>query len=345
MRKKFIAILLIALCVFAASACSGNGGQSETPAEEAPAEGAETTGEDTEATAEDAGDKKVLAMCWDANDENLKKLADGLEAEARALGMDVIRTNAQNSSEKQVSDIESLIEQKPDVMFLSAVDVEAGKNLVKMSKDAGIPVMEMRGVQSDLIDCNVLGIDEDAIARVQGGYLEDLLNEDSSLELKIGYILGDPAQAEQLKRINGVNALVESNDRAELVIEKYGNWRTDQAMSIMEDWMQAYPELNCIATASDEMAAGVISALKSADKLDGFTVISIDGTENGRKFVGDGELDATVLMNLAALTKAQADVAFKLANGEEVAKDLIIGEEGAFLVTKDTLEEANKIAL
>lgn len=45
-------------------------------------------------------------------------------------------------------------------------------------------------------------------------------------------------------------------------VENEGMMKANDAMSLAEDWLQAYPDLNVIACMNDDMAIGVIQGLQ-----------------------------------------------------------------------------------
>lgn len=282
----------------------------------------------------------VIGLCMDCLDEVISEVVRLMQAEAARMGVKTIVTNADGSASKQMSDLESLITQKPDVILISSVDNTSGITLVEKAHAAGIKVLEMRGVVSDAIDVSFLGISEDVMAQRKASYLEQQLLKNPNLRYNIGYIFGSPEMVLQLKRIDGIKALADKYpDRVRLVVQAYGNWRSDQAMNIMEDWLQTYPNLNCIAAASDDMALGVISALKGAKKLEQFTIVSIDGSGPGCQAVADGSLSATVMMNNPMEAKAMMGSCINLAWDLFTQKYLSIGPEGSILVTKENVAE------
>ena len=94
-------------------------------------------------------------------------------------------------------------------------------------------------------------------------------------------------------------------------------------MAMAEDWLNTYPEMNCIAAASDEMAIGVIQALEGAGRGHGeFLVYGVDGTEAGQEYIRSGELDATSYQDIPVAVDMILQVCVGLANGETFEKEI-----------------------
>jgi ABC-type sugar transport system substrate-binding protein len=83
-------------------------------------------------------------------------------------------------------------------------------------------------------------------------------------------------------------------DRVIILDEKYGDWDTEKAMNITEDWLQSQPDMNYICAANDIMALGASNALVAAQKKDAVLVTSVDVTEEGVNRIKEGQLDLTV---------------------------------------------------
>jgi inositol transport system substrate-binding protein len=95
-------------------------------------------------------------------------------------------------------------------------------------------------------------------------------------------------------------------------------------MSLAEDWLQTYPQINVYACMNDDMAIGVIQALKGANKnMDNILVLGVDGTAAGLQYLKTGELNFTVAQDVNVATKVTFDTMVKILNGEKVDKLVI----------------------
>ena len=65
---------------------------------------------------------------------------DGAQAEADILKVSLTVTDAQNRLDKQISDIEDLIQKKVDVLLINPTDSAGTATVVKRANKAGIPV-------------------------------------------------------------------------------------------------------------------------------------------------------------------------------------------------------------
>jgi ABC-type sugar transport system substrate-binding protein len=106
------------------------------------------------------------------------------------------------------------------------------------------------------------------------------------------------------------------------------------ALTTAEDWIQRFPEMNGVYSATDDMAAGIITALKSADKLDAVRVSASNLSPTAQQLLKDGELACTSIQQVVAQGRAALDQAAKAASGGEVTKQVTLP---ALLVTSENL--------
>lgn len=264
-----------------------------------------------------ADDDITIGVAAYSMDEYGKSWADAFEDYAKTLGnIKVIMTNADASIDKQISDVDSIIAQKPDVIILRPVDADGLIAAVNACEKAGIPVI----VSSYTVNCENyaawIGTDQKDNGILQAEFLAKYLEENPSAELKVGYVWGTMGLSGCQDRYDGVAEWIETCDKAEIVSEKIGNWSVSDAMTIMEDWMQGMPEINTIICQNDEMACGVANALRAAGKdMDSYIILGIDGSENGKQYIVDGLIDGTIGTNPVAEAQQNVDLAIEVAGG------------------------------
>lgn len=344
--KKLFSLLLVAAMAFGLAACGGTGSSSGSAAGPASSGAASATAE-----------PKVLkfGLCLNALDENttfqLERFMDAVErfnSSQSEYRVEVAQTVAQSNSDTQLSDVQSLILQECDIIRVDAVDTTAGIAVCQAVHEAGIPCIETRGVVADgdwLY--TIKGMDEHSRGMLYYDYVEQYLLDNPDAVFKVGFLYGDPAQSVCLDRISGWEALEEKYpDRVEIIATDYANWFTDNAMKIVENWLTAYPEMNAIGSASDDMAIGAINVLKSAgEDPDDWMITSIDGTATGRQAVRDGDLDITCMMNHSNNMDVLFDTMFRIVTDpDSVELTNTYGPASMFNVTQETVDEADALA-
>lgn len=300
MKRKVAAILLASLMAFGLAAC---GNQETTP--EAPA--AENTEESTEEStdSEESGGAKTevrIAWCDDTQDATRAKMLDymnerieEIEAERGDIEITLDYYDANKSVDKQISDVEAACLTNPDVFIFSCVDSQGSLPCLQTMKDTGAYIIDIRDMGSDIPDIVFYGSDEETYKKATSSWIVNYMDENpDKLPLQVGLIYGAAAQTMQLVRCDLVKELKEQYpDKIDIVAEAYADWDTQKAMNTMEDWIQAYPEMNFVVCANDIMAKGASNALVAAGIKDNVVLTGID-LDGGGELIAEGKQDLDV---------------------------------------------------
>lgn len=300
--------------------------ESETPAEQPT--------EDVEKAETDEPLKIGYAQA-NAGDEFRAAWLKSFSEKAESRGYTLLTTDASDDISKQISDVESLILQGCDVIAVNGLDSEGIIPALEAIKAAGIKcvLVDTTVTNEELYDCMICE-DSMVTGRKQGEYIKAWL-EEKGVEPRLGYVVGMYSMTFTLGRRDGVYEVL---DIEEPVVENEAMWKANSAMTLAEDWMQAYPDLNVIACMNDDMAVGVIQALNSAGKnMDDILVVGVDGLSAGANYIKEGSLDATVARDLDAETSLYMEVCEKLAVGETVDKQ--IAPESSFVMDASNVNE------
>ena len=95
--------------------------------------------------------KKTIGVSMNAADEYCTALLKSIQKEAKVKGFTVISINANGSANKQISDMESLVVKKPDVIIMRAVDPGASAPAAAAAMNAKIKL--------EIIDLPIFGAD------------------------------------------------------------------------------------------------------------------------------------------------------------------------------------------
>ncbi|KUK64353.1 MAG: Periplasmic binding protein/LacI transcriptional regulator [Desulfotomaculum sp. 46_80] len=112
------------------------------------------------------------------------------------------------------------------------------------------------------------------------------------------------------------------NNGGEVVAVEAADWDAQKAYDAATNILKANPDLKGIMCANDDMALGVVEALKAANKKDQVVVCGIDFIDNARKSIMAGELDGSVAMSPYLFGKAGLILSLKAIQGQEINKDI-----------------------
>ena len=224
-----------------------------------------------------------------------------MKAEAEKLGWQLVYTDAAGSAAKQVADVNSMIAQGVDAIFLSPREEKPLIPAVMAAKKAGIPLFLIdRSVDASLAKAGVdyvtfIGSD----FRLEGEQAGDWLVKATGGKAIILELEGSTGSSPANDRKKGFDDVIAKNPGMKIVASQTGDFNRDKGRQVAEALLQAHPEATAIYAHNDEMAIGAISAIEAAGKVPGkdILIVSIDGEKDGLQAIIDGKLGATVECN------------------------------------------------
>jgi len=218
---------------------------------------------------------------------------------AESCGWDLIATDAAGSAAKQVADVDSMIAQGIDVLFLPPREEKPLIPAVKKAKAAGIPTF----LVDRSVDPNAAKAGEDYVAFLGSDFIDQ---GKRVAEWTIENFKGDKGVIVELEgttgsspandRKKGFDDRILQDERFEIVASQTGDFARDLGRQVMETLLQAHPDVNIVYAHNDEMAIGAIQALELAGRKPGedVLVVSIDGTRDALQAIIDGKMGVTV---------------------------------------------------
>jgi inositol transport system substrate-binding protein len=275
---------------------------------------------------------KIGVSMKDLSDQFVKNIGDAITAEGKAKNVELVTADAQGSVDKQLSDVENFITQKVDAIILNAMDADGSGPAVDAANKAGIPIIECNTLTKNTNYNTYVGSVDDEAGKIQGNFVKEITKGKAN----VGVLMGPMGQSPQVLRKKGVDeSLFTNTPDIKKLAEQTANWKRDQAMSITEDWLQRFPELNVIASQNDDMAMGALQAVEASGKK-GIIIVGVDAIPDALQAVKDGKLACTVFQDSKGQGSKSVDVAIQLVNKEKVDKEVMIPFQ---LVTKDNVDK------
>ena len=310
--KKFSKILSITLAVGMLSSMVGCG---------------------TKSSASDAGKKKQMVIGLSMNTLNNPFFVDvkkGAEKGAADNKAKLIVTDAQNQASKQQTDIENLIQQKPDVLIIDPCDSDAIVSAIQDANDAKIPVITLDRASNGGTVISHIGYDAIKAGNLAGEYLGKALNGKGKVVEIMGIMGTNVAQ----DRSKGFNAAISKYPDIKIVAKQTANFDRAEAMKVMENILQANPQIDGVYCANDEMALGATEAMTAVNRMSKITLVGNDAIDDALASIKAGKQKATIAEPPFYLGKTGVQDAVKLINGGKLEKKIILKSE---LVTKENI--------
>ncbi|MFA6775480.1 MAG: sugar ABC transporter substrate-binding protein [Sphaerochaetaceae bacterium] len=150
-------------------------------------------------------------------------------------------------------------------------------------------------------------------------------------------LLGPPGNfhADQ-RRVSWQKEFFDKRPDVKIVGEQIANWNKDEAMSHMEDWVQANSKIDAIISMNDNMCAGALEVIKDMPEYKNILSYGVDGTVEACLLIKDGKMTSTCLQSAFDLATNLLATSEKILTGQEKQIDMDID---CPLVNKDNVDE------
>lgn len=263
------------------------------------------------------------------------QLRNGAEAAAQADGDTLIFLDANGDVSKQNNDIQDLITQGVDALIINPVNPDAVVPSLEAAVAAGIPVITVdRSINGEGVTAHI-GRDNKEMGRLVGEAVVARLAADGVEGAKIIEIQGDAGGAVMMDRRDGFHAAVEGSGHT-IVQGPYAEYIRANAVTAMQDLLQANSDVKVVYAHNDDMALGALQVL-SENGRDDVLVAGVDGLSEALALMeSGGNYVATALNDPQYLGDVTIQVAREAAAGREVSDFVDAGTE---LVNADNVAE------
>lgn len=259
--------------------------------------------------------------------DNPWRLAEtkSLKDEATKRGIQLVVTDAQGQTAKQVSDVEDLIARQVDVILLAPREFEGLAPALQAAKKAKIPVILV-----DRAAAGTPGVDYVTLLASnfieQGRRAGDWLAAQTNGKANIVELSGTPGASVAADRAQGFRDAISKHPDMKIIATQTGNFSRATAQGVMQNLAQSLgKKINAVYAQNDEMALGAIQALRAAGLIPGSDVIvvSVDGERAALEAIERGDLGATVESN-PRFGPLAFDTIEKLRTGEPLPPKILI---------------------
>ena len=241
-------------------------------------------------------------------------LKEGAEAKAKELGYKLLVLDSQNDPAKELANVEDVLNKKIVLMMINPTDSDAVRSAIKAANRKNVPVVTLdRGanggkVVSHVASDNVLG----------GAMAGDLIKKTLGGKGKVVELEGVPGTSAARDRGAGFNKSIKGAAGIKVVASQTADFDRTKGLNVMENILQAQPEIDAVFAHNDEMALGAIKAIQAAKRK--ILVVGFDGTDDGVAAVKDGSMLATVAQQAGKIGSIGVETAHKILKGEKVSE-------------------------
>ena len=227
----------------------------------------------------------------------------------------LISRNPALSVEKQIEEIQNLIDDGVELIFINPVDWTKIDPALKLAYQANIPVIVIdTNVEDDkYVSCTV--VSDNYLAGSQCA--DHLINHSSGGKIAL---LKHSQSRSAFDRIQGFLDKIGENPNFKVVAEAECLGQLELAMPAMETMIKEHPEINIVMALNDPAAMGAIAALQNKNRLNDVMVYGVDGVPETKEMIYSHRMTATAGQSPKRIGRIAADRAYKIFNGELVEK-------------------------
>lgn len=321
--KRISALLLAAIMTVSLAACTGS-------------EGGGSAGDS--ASSGGAADKKRVCFVARASADTFAAwLTTEMKKEAEEYeNIELTCVSGEGDDNKENGLLEDCVTKNYDLVIVQSNNNAAQAPYVQQLIDAGIPVIttnptthqsDLDGSDDDSVMEGTGTVDADPIAqaKVSADRAVDEIPENANVVV----LNGPSGNFHADKRREGwTEYFFDKRSDVKILYEDYANWNSDEALTLMESWVQSGTHIDAIISMNDNMAAGAIEAIRDnpeyidEDGTPNFLAYGVDGTAQGCLLIQEGLLTSTALQSAADLAKKNMEYAAKVVEDEMEVTDV-----------------------
>ena len=226
------------------------------------------------------GGLKIGMSFQEMNNPYFVSMQESLNEAAQELGAEVIVTDAAHDVAKQISDIEDMLQRGIDILLLNPTDSAGIESAVHAAKATGAIVVAVDANASGPVDTFVGSKNRDA------GYMScKYLGEALGGSGEVAILDGIPV-VPILERVEGCKAALEEYDGIKLVDVQNGRQDRSVALGVVENMIQAHPDLSGIFSVNDGGAMGALAAIQGSGR--DIKLTSVDGAPDAVQAIAQG---------------------------------------------------------
>ena len=265
------------------------------------------------------------------------------EEAARYDDVDFVLLEGTNDSAAQVSQVEQLIAEEPDVLIILPHEGDPLTPVALEAMEQGIPVVNLdREFATEGAYRTWIGGDNYGIGVSAANYIAEQLDCRGNV-VEIQGIAGISVTEE---RTAGFSDTIENlcGDGIRIVARQPADFLPDQGLEVMETILQSERQIDAVYTHDDDMATGVVSAIENAGREDEMILTGAGGSRDAMERIQEGGLYAATFLYNPSMSASAVRVARLIARGEgfdELVEPEVPSriELPATTVTQDNVED------
>ncbi|OBA00116.1 ABC transporter substrate-binding protein [Halomonas sp. G11] len=235
---------------------------------------------------------------------------------------------------EQANDLEDLVSLR-NIDALVVLPFESGPltDPVRRVKESGVFVTVVdRGLNQEGIEDLYVAGNNHELGRVSGEYIRERLDGEGDIVV----LRGIPTVIDD-ERVEGFQEAIEGSD-VNILDMQHANWNRDDGFEVMQDYLSRFENIDAVWAQDDDIALGVIEAVRQADREDELFIVGGAGMKDIIKRVMEGdELVPVDVLYPPAMIATAMDLTVQhfVSNGPVVGEYIL----GSPLITEENAEQ------
>lgn len=252
-------------------------------------------------------------------------------------------------ADSQAQQIQQVISEKPDVLVVLPQDGESLTPVAQQAEAAGIPVVNIDRLftQPDAATATILG-DNYQIGILAADYIADELKCKGNV-VEIQGLAGISVTQERTEGFTDELKKACPDGGIDVIAQQPGDFDPAKGLTVMENILQSEDQIDAVYTHDDDMAQGVVQAIRNAGRDDEMFLTGVGGSQDAMEQIEEGGLYRATFLYNPNMAATAVTMARLLALGEgfpelvppEVPRQIVVP---AAVVTKDNVAEYKKYA-
>ena len=245
-----------------------------------------------------------------------------------------ITISTASTAGEQANDLEDLVSLR-NIDALVVLPFESGPltDPVRRVKESGVFVTVVdRGLNQEGIEDLYVAGNNHELGRVSGEYIRERLDGEGDIVV----LRGIPTVIDD-ERVEGFQEAIEGSD-VNILDMQHANWNRDDGFEVMQDYLSRFDNIDAVWAQDDDIALGVIEAVRQADREDELFIVGGAGMKDIIKRVMEGDelVPVDVLYPPAMIATAMDLTVQHFVSNGPVLGEYILGSP---LITEENAEQ------
>jgi len=225
---------------------------------------------------------------------------------------------------KELSNVENLLAQEIDVLFIDASDQVASAPAIRAANDAGVPVVCLNAKVEGVDMLTYISADNYGAGVLAADYLAKKLNGKGNI-----LVINGPPVTAVMDRISGLKDTLKKYPGMKVVGEQMMKNSMADGLYVAENLLAAHPEANGFFTMNDYGFLGAYTALEAIGKEKQIIITSVDGLADVVSLLAAGDAGASMTVAQFPIHMANAGIKAYLDSkaGKTVPSDIKVKVE------------------